>query len=128
MVTLHGFTIFSGCVQLRQIRLTPADIPDLFRSPVQNKDEICEWRASALLTEATELTYDVGQGDVGHTLQLVLDVLRQHRVAQMPGLNGALHQRHPSAVTPLPAMRREENKNIKVEGLHHSFNHTNNTL
>lgn len=68
-----------------------------------------------LLTEATELTYDVGQGDVGHTLQLVLDVLRQHRVAQVPGLNGALHQWHPSAT------RREENKNIKMERLYHSF-------
>lgn len=85
-------------------------------------------RASALLTEAAELTYDVGQGDVGHTLQLVLDVLRQHRVAQVPGLDGALHQRHPSAATPLPAMRRKEKKDIRTEGLHRSFNHTNDTL
>lgn len=73
---------------------------------------MCESCASALLTEATELTYNVGQGDVGHTLQLVLDVLRQHRVAQVPGLNGTLHQRHPVA---LPATSREENKNIKME-------------
>jgi len=55
------------------------------------------------LTEAAELTYDVGQGDVRHTLQLIFDVPRQHRVAQVPGLDGALHQRHPSAATPLPA-------------------------
>lgn len=54
-----------------------------------------------LLTETAELANDVGQGDVGHTLQLVLDVSRQHRVAQVPGLDGALHQRHPSAATPL---------------------------
>lgn len=54
-----------------------------------------------LLTEAAELANDVGQGDVSHTLQLVLDVSWQHRVAQVPGLNGALHQRHPSAATPL---------------------------
>lgn len=74
-----------------------------------------------VLTEATELPYDVGQGDVGHTLQLILDVLRQHRVAQVPGLNGALHQRHPSAATPLPATRREGNKKTKMERLHHSF-------
>lgn len=57
---------------------------------------------SVLLTEAAELTYDVGQGDVSHTLQLILDVSWQHRVAQVPGLDGALHQRHPSAATPLP--------------------------
>ena len=111
-----------------QIRPTPADNPDLFRSPVQNKEETCESCASTLLTEATELTYDIGQGDVGHTLQLVLDVLRQHRVAQVPGLNGALHQGHPSAMTPLPAIRREENNMIKMEILSRSFNHTNNTL
>ncbi len=55
-----------------------------------------------LLTEAAELAYDVGQGDVSHTLQLILDVPWQHRVAQVPGLDGALHQRHPSAATPLP--------------------------
>lgn len=64
-------------------------------------------KTNALLTEAAELTYDVGQGDVGHALQLVLDVPRQHRVAQVPGLDGALHQRHPSAAAPLPAARRE---------------------
>lgn len=55
-----------------------------------------------LLTEAAELAYDVGQGDVSHTFQLILDVPWQHRVAQVPGLDGALHQRHPSAATPLP--------------------------
>lgn len=57
----------------------------------------------ALLTEAAELAYDVGQGYVSHTLQLILDVPWQHRVAQVPGLDGALYQRHPSAATPLPA-------------------------
>lgn len=55
-----------------------------------------------LLTEAAELAYDVGQGDVCHTLQLILYIPWQHRVAQVPGLNGALHQRHSSAATPLP--------------------------
>lgn len=59
-----------------------------------------------LLTEAAELTDDIGQGDVSHTLQLVLDVSWQHRVAQVPGLDGALHQRHPSAATPLPTQVR----------------------
>lgn len=59
-----------------------------------------------LLTEAAELTDDVGQGDVSHTLQLVLDVSWQHRVAQVPGLDGALHQRHPSAAMPLPTRVR----------------------
>ena len=54
-----------------------------------------------LLTEAAELANDVSQGDVSHTLQLVLDVSWQHRVAQVPGLDGALHQGHPSAATPL---------------------------
>lgn len=56
----------------------------------------------SLLTEAAELADDVGQGDVSHTFQLVLDVSWQHRVAQVPGLDGALHQRHPSAEKPLP--------------------------
>lgn len=60
----------------------------------------------ALLTEATELPYDVGQGDVSHTLQLILDIPWQHRVAHVPGLNGALHQGHPSAATPLPETSR----------------------
>lgn len=83
---------------------------------------------SALLTEATELTYDVGQGDVGHTLQLILDVPRQHRVAQVPGLDGALHQRHPSAAMPLPATGREENKEITMARAYHHFNHTNNSF
>lgn len=55
-----------------------------------------------LLTEAAELADDVGQGDVSHTFQLVLDVSWQHRVAQVPGLDGALHQRHPSAEKLLP--------------------------
>ncbi len=57
-----------------------------------------------LLTEAAELSYDVGQRDVRHTLQLILDVSWQHRVAQVPGLDGALYQRHPSAATPLPTV------------------------
>lgn len=64
-----------------------------------------------LLTEAAELADDVGQGDVSHTLQLVLDVSWQHRVAQVPGLDGALHQRHPSAEKPLPDRGRGGRKN-----------------
>lgn len=63
-----------------------------------------------LLTEAAELADDVGQGDVSHTLQLVLDVSWQHRVAQVPGLDGALHQRHPSAEKPLPEEGGAEKK------------------
>lgn len=55
-----------------------------------------------LLTEAAELTDDVGQGDVGHALQLILDVPWQDCVAQVPGLDGAFHQRHPCAETTLP--------------------------
>lgn len=64
-----------------------------------------------IFTEAAELADDVGQGDVSHTLQLVLDVSWQHRVAQVPGLDGALHQRHPSAEKPLPDtfVRRKKN-------------------
>lgn len=50
-----------------------------------------------LLTEAAELPYDVGQRDVGHTLQLVLDAPGKHCVAQVPGLDGSLDQRHPAA-------------------------------
>lgn len=61
-----------------------------------------------LLTEAAELADDVGQGDVSHTLQLILDVPWQHCVAQVPGLNGAFYQRHPSTATPLPAKRGED--------------------
>lgn len=61
----------------------------------------------ALLTEAAELTNDVGQGDVGHALQLVPDVPWQYGVAQVPGLNGALHQRHPFAKTTLPRVRQD---------------------
>lgn len=79
-----------------------------------------------VLTEATELTDDVGQGDVGHALQLVLDVPRQHRVAQVPGLDGALHQRHPFAAMPLPATSRGENTKIKMGRSRRRFNHTNN--
>lgn len=59
-----------------------------------------------LLTEAAELAYNVGQGDVSHTLQLVLDVSWQHCVAQVPWLNGALHQWHLSAAMPLPTQVR----------------------
>lgn len=55
-----------------------------------------------LLTEAAELTDDVGQGDVGHALQLILDVPWQYTSAQVPGLDGALHQRHLFAETMLP--------------------------
>lgn len=71
-----------------------------------NHDRVCACVCMSvcvlvLLTEAAELADDVGQGDVSHTLQLVLDVSWQHRVAQVPGLDGALHQRHPSAATPL---------------------------
>lgn len=125
---LHRFTIFLWlCATLTgNIRGTRADIADLLRLPIRNKEETSESRASALLTEATELTDDVGQGDVGHTLQLVLDVPRQHRVAQVPGLNGALHQRHPFAAMPLPAISREENPKIKMVRSYHRFNHTNN--
>lgn len=49
-----------------------------------------------LLTEAAELPDDIGQRDVSHTLQLVLDAPGQHRVAQVPGLDGSLDQRHPA--------------------------------
>lgn len=114
--TLCRFTIFLWlCATLTgNIRVTRADIADLLRLPIQNKEETSESCASALLTEATELTDDVGQGDVGHTLQLVLDVPRQHGVAQVPGLNGALHQRHPFAAMPLPAMSREKNQDGEI--------------
>lgn len=125
---LYRFTIFLRlCATLTgNIRVTRAEIADLLRLPIQNKVETSESCASALLTEATELADDVGQGDVGHTLQLVLDVPRQHRVAQVPGLNGALHQRHPFAATPLPAVSRGENMKIKMVRSCHRFNHTNN--
>lgn len=74
------------------------------------------------LTEAAELSDDVGQGDVSYTLQLILDVPWQHCVAQMPGLNGALHQRHPSAATPLPkgvGWRRRRRRVKKEVGTKH---------
>lgn len=114
--TLYRFTIFLWlCATLTgNIRVTRADIADLLRLPIQNQEGTSESCASALLTEATELTDDVGQGDVGHTLQLVLDVPRQHRVAQVPGLNGALHQRHPFAAMPLPAISRENNQDGEI--------------
>lgn len=57
---------------------------------------------SVLLTQAAELAYDVGQGNISHTLQLILDIPWQHRVTQVPGLDGALHQRHSYAATPIP--------------------------
>ena len=63
-----------------------------------------------LLTEAAELADDVGQGDVSHTLQLILDVPWQHRVAQVPGLDGALHQWHPFTATLLPIGVRNKGK------------------
>lgn len=59
-----------------------------------------------LLTEAAELADDVGQGDIGYTLQLILDVPWQYRVAQVPGLDGTLNQRHRFAVTTLPIGER----------------------
>lgn len=59
------------------------------------------------LTQAAELPDDVCQGYVSHTLQLVLDVSWQHGVAQVPGLDGALHQRHPFAATPLPEQMKQ---------------------
>lgn len=62
---------------------------------------LCKY-VCVLLTQAAELAYDVGQGDVSHTLQLILDIPWKHRVAQVPGLDGALHQWHPSAAMPLP--------------------------
>lgn len=68
-----------------------------------------------LLTEAAELADDVGQGDVSHTLQLVLDVSWQHCVAQVPGLNGALDQRHPSGAMPLPTGFRRRKMGGKDE-------------
>lgn len=46
------------------------------------------------LTEAAELADDVGQGHVGHALQLILDAPGQCRVAQVPGLDVPLYQRH----------------------------------
>lgn len=67
-----------------------------------------------VLTQAAELAYDVGQGDVSHTLQLILDIPWQHRVAQVPGLDGALHQWHPSAAMPLPKITNDKNNNIII--------------
>lgn len=63
----------------------------------------CVSKCARLLTEAAELPDDVGQRDVGHTLQLVLDAPGQHRVAQVPGLDCSLDQRHPAAAAVAPA-------------------------
>lgn len=78
------------------------------------KEHMCLYTSVLrLLTEAAELADDVGQGDVSHTFQLVFDVSWQHRVAQVPGLDGALHQRHPSAEKPLPDKGGQKKERIQ---------------
>lgn len=86
------------------------------------KEHMCLYTSVLrLLTEAAELADDVGQGDVSHTFQLVLDVSWQHRVAQVPGLDGALHQRHPSAEKLLPDRGRGGQKKERIQNFSESI-------
>ena len=47
-----------------------------------------------MLAKATQLAYDIGQGVVGDTLQLILDTRTDMATAEVGGFDASLDERH----------------------------------